>query len=319
MLILHIGRHKTGTSSLQHFLHSNREELKKYGVIYPEPIKAPAAHHGIAIALKAGDDISEYREMLSGLQPRKQNVLLSSEGFQRLRPHAMRRLCAGYPTMAVVYIREQFSYAWAAYAQLVCAGSETRSFEEALRTYVPDYHKFLSRWLRITKGKLKVRIFERKHLIGGDVVADFCQVILSLDKNKFAQIRVVNETLGWRSVNFMRQVNEYILQHPEHVAAKREAFGALRQMAAEYPELMEKPNFPSGMREQYQALFVEQNKRVASEFFGLEDQPLFELSWQGDSDWNPRESLTGRHVDALCDRSPTLEQFHEVMAVAATV
>jgi hypothetical protein len=318
MLILHIGRHKTGTSSLQHFLHANREELKKYGVIYPEPIAAPAAHHGIAIALKAGLDVSQYREMLHGLRPHMQNVLLSSEGFQRLRPRDMRKLCAGYPTMAVVYIREQFSYAWAAYAQRVCAGPETRSFEESLRTYVPDYYKFLSRWLRITKGNLKVRIFERKHLVEGDVVADFCQVILSLDKSKFAQTQVVNETLGWRSVNFMRQVNEYVLQHPDRAAVKPHAFDALRQITAEYPELMEKPNFPSGIREQYQALFVEQNKQIASEFLGMQDQPLFELSWRGDSDWNPHESLTGRQVEALYGRFPALKQFHEVIEFAAT-
>ena len=318
MLILHIGRHKTGTTSLQHFLHANREELRKYGIIYPEPIEAVAAHHGIAIALKAGHDVSQYREMLRGLRPRKQNVLLSSEGFQRLRPREMRKLCGRYPTMAVVYIREQFSYAWAAYAQTVCAGPDTRSFEEALRTYVPDYHKFLSRWLAITKGNLKVRIFERKQLIEGDVVADFCQVILSLDKNKFSQTRIVNETLGWRSVNFLRRVNEYVLQHPERLAVKRQVFDALKKITAEYPELMEKPNFPPGVRERYQALFVEQNKRVASEFLGMQDQPLFDLSWAGDSDWNSHESLTGRHVDALYERCPALKQFHDVIEFAAT-
>lgn len=317
MLILHIGRHKTGTSSIQHFLHANREELKKHGFIYPEPIAALAAHHGIALALKAGEDVSQYQELLRSLRPRKQNVLLSSEGFQRLLPRDMRRLSRGYPTMAVVYLREQFSYAWSAYAQKVCAGTERRSFEEALQTYVPKYDTFLGRWRKITRDNLKVRIFERKRLVGGDVVADFCQTVLGLDKTKFLPAPTINEALGWRSVNFMRQINECISLRPERATLKLQTLEALRQLAAEYPELMEKPHFPSAMREQYQALFVEQNKRIATEFLGTSDQPLFDLSWRGDSDWNTRESVTRRHVNALYERCPALRQFHEIIEFAA--
>ena len=35
-LIIHIGTHKTGTSSLQTFLATNRSVLIKHGIYYPE-------------------------------------------------------------------------------------------------------------------------------------------------------------------------------------------------------------------------------------------------------------------------------------------
>jgi hypothetical protein len=220
--------------------------------------------------------------------------------------------------MAVVYLREQFSYAWSAYAQKVCAGTERRSFEEVLRTHVPNYDTFLGRWIRITQDNLKVRIFERKRLVGGDVVADFCQTALGLDKTKFRPASIVNESLGWRSVNFMREINERISLQPEFATVKRHTLEALREVGAEYPELMERPHFPSTMREQYQALFVEQNKRIAMQFVGTPDQPLFDLSWQGDSEWNTRESATERHVNALCECRPALRQFQQILQSATT-
>ena len=36
-LILHIGTHKTGTTALQRFLHSNREPLAVQGIHYATP------------------------------------------------------------------------------------------------------------------------------------------------------------------------------------------------------------------------------------------------------------------------------------------
>ena len=59
-VVLHIGRHKTGTTSIQKFLHANSDELKSYGLYYPKntyPNKF--AHHDLV------KDISRYDYRLS--------------------------------------------------------------------------------------------------------------------------------------------------------------------------------------------------------------------------------------------------------------
>jgi len=46
-ITLHIGMHKTGTSTLQSFLASNREVLEKHKVLYPKPT-SHSSHHDLA-------------------------------------------------------------------------------------------------------------------------------------------------------------------------------------------------------------------------------------------------------------------------------
>ena len=154
MLILHIGRHKTGTSSIQHFLHDNREELKARGVIYPRPVGAAAAHHGIALALAASRDMTKYQLFLKSLRPLEQTVVLSSEGFQRLLARQANQFFAPYrrDMRAVTYLREQFSYAWSSYCQNVLANIYAGPFDTALREYRPKYLTFLKRWSVVTCG-----------------------------------------------------------------------------------------------------------------------------------------------------------------------
>ena len=311
MLILHIGRHKTGTSSIQHFLHHNREELKRHGVSYPEPFDAVAAHHGLALALSEGRDIEPYLGILRSLQPRDHTVLLSSEGFQRLSPAEANRLTAAFPTTAVVYLREQFSYAWSAYVQRVFGGTESRLFTDSIKS--AKYYKFLSGWSEACGGNLSVRVYDRKKLVEGDVVADFCQHALGLDKNLFCPVQTVNESLGWRAVNFVRRLNEITAQESGIPKLKRQTTRALREVTDKFPALMERPIFDAAFREQFQSRFMRNNQRVAAQFFHS-DQPLFDLSWRGDSEWNPREGLTLDHLDALYQARAPLKQHHVALA-----
>jgi hypothetical protein len=59
-LYLHIGTHKTGTTSVQRFLNSNREQLRRQGLVYPNTsisgFKRHYAHHQIAHAMAQPPD-----------------------------------------------------------------------------------------------------------------------------------------------------------------------------------------------------------------------------------------------------------------------
>ena len=107
-IILHIGLHKTGTTSLQKYLGSNRSELKKLGILYPKlfiddfspdnhswPIinlvsKAPSGYHlNIAnnlLGLKLEEVIKSLEEQVLALKSAKEKVLLiSGEGISTLK------------------------------------------------------------------------------------------------------------------------------------------------------------------------------------------------------------------------------------------
>lgn len=93
-LFLHIGTHKTGTSTLQYYLHRNRMALRTDGIVYPflDNTKKTLriAHHNFALALT---DLDHRPEMLRPIPElvdalwqetaADEQVLLSSERFWR--------------------------------------------------------------------------------------------------------------------------------------------------------------------------------------------------------------------------------------------
>ena len=60
---IHVGPHKSGTTSIQWFLQENRAELLKHGYFVPESETKRGAHHALAEGL-AGLDVGEHREPL---------------------------------------------------------------------------------------------------------------------------------------------------------------------------------------------------------------------------------------------------------------
>ena len=54
-LTIHVGPHKTGTTSIQFYLHSNRRALAKQGVAYPSFYPPLPCHNQLALAFAEGD------------------------------------------------------------------------------------------------------------------------------------------------------------------------------------------------------------------------------------------------------------------------
>src|SRR5947209_11160079 len=58
---IHIGPHKTGTSSIQWFLKENRAELLKYGYFVPESEAKHGAHHALGRKL-CGQELRAHEQ-----------------------------------------------------------------------------------------------------------------------------------------------------------------------------------------------------------------------------------------------------------------
>jgi succinoglycan biosynthesis protein ExoM len=91
-LVLHLGTHKTGTTSIQHFMSSNREALKRQGILYPDSKPffggSSQAHHEFAHAVArdaiGGDRrIQRFVSTLRSAADHYDHIVLSSEALYR--------------------------------------------------------------------------------------------------------------------------------------------------------------------------------------------------------------------------------------------
>jgi hypothetical protein len=180
--VLHIGMNKTGTSTLQVYLGQHRDELLKHGIWYPNIGHYDNAHHGVAEAIRKDGDFAKF-----GIDPAALKtpnipagvtaVLLSSENFHTLRKK-MAGVVALFPpeqTEVILYLREHIAYFASWYQQDIQAsrGQITCSFYEnaLLRGY--PYMDLIRLWQDAYGKNLQVRAYDRKLLLGGDIVQDF--------------------------------------------------------------------------------------------------------------------------------------------------
>lgn len=187
-ILLHIGRHKSGTTALQNAFYSNREALAAAGVTYPLQGLRFVAHHPVAEAVHLHANrqsdfmhdalIREFRAEIDHAQTPW--ILVSSEGFQRCQPTDVERLFSDHRVKVIVYLRDQISYLQSAYLQEVHADAFQGTIEEFAAThYDADYENFLASWAQVFgEAQVLVRIFTAEHLRDGDVVRDFLSDVL---------------------------------------------------------------------------------------------------------------------------------------------
>ena len=133
---LHVGTHKTATTSIQHFLDSHPQELARSGYLYPRvgrPEEARAGHHNIAWEI-SGDrrfraDYGDGEALIREIADTDHNIIISSEDFECSAHHAgkfgkfivaIQKL--GIRMSVIVYLRSQIDYAESLYCTLLQFG-----------------------------------------------------------------------------------------------------------------------------------------------------------------------------------------------------
>lgn len=138
---LHVGTHKTGTTSIQRFCAQNDAALAAAGLLYPRAARLQPdvpGHHNVAFELSGDARFVPARPKLADVvseiaAERPLQACLSSEAFEYLHvmPERLARLGAafesiGYGTAVIVYLRSQADYIESLYAELVKHGLRTR-------------------------------------------------------------------------------------------------------------------------------------------------------------------------------------------------
>ncbi|WOJ93439.1 hypothetical protein R0135_16885 [Congregibacter variabilis] len=191
-LLLHIGRHKTGTTSIQSFLQQNRAALlAKHGYFVPQSGRIKDGHAALAHPLQprnadARKDIEDPRLIPSFVELKKELALqdpdntavISSEGFQNCKPELVREAFSDYDVSVIVYLRNQLDYLASSYAQRVQATSYTGSLQDFYDdVYLKgnNYARFLQGWNHEFPDEFLVRRYSSH-----DIVNDFLEHALKL-------------------------------------------------------------------------------------------------------------------------------------------
>ena len=160
-IVVHIGPHRTGTTSLQELLDENRLKLIDYGIYYPKDVIDSKAHHVLAWVCQHrnmglighSNEIrscnSILKDWLNEAQDEKCGTLLmSSEEFAKLRTADWKSLvesCGkGHHWTLVAAFRSTDEIAQSTYAQLLRSGL-TQDFDELAEGFkrgVQDFYDY---------------------------------------------------------------------------------------------------------------------------------------------------------------------------------
>jgi hypothetical protein len=300
--VLHIGSGKTGTSSLQFFLHRNRARLAEMGTLYPEtPGRRRHTRFGLFLQpdQALGTRPSWEREQLSSPEEFRQTfqrrlfeeidesgldrVLISDEALYGSPDPALERLRRFTGRVAgslrlVVYLRRQDDHLVSRYQQVVKVG-ETRRLEERTRqldlskTYA--YHARLQKWQRLLEPtELVVRRFERESFTDGSLYQDFLHAAgIDARADDLEQVEPVNESLDCEAVEFLRILNIFRAEHEEAAALPKQN----RPLVVKLSESCNGPTLtlPGPFLDEFMAQWEAGNQRVARELLGDESGQLF--------------------------------------------
>ena len=276
-LFVHIGRNKTGTSTLQRFFFENTKQLTELGFYYPVNGQRAFGHHLFAEPLsrksvrtgvfKREDNELIRQKVIQEIEENitRNNVLLSSEAFQNCAPKVVHQLLEKFSPIYIVYLREQVGYLISSYAQAIQATNLTMTIEEySEKKLSADYDTFLKTWTRVVgRERLRVHIYDRDQLVDSDIVKNFLIKDLGIEKTLWNTLTFIekdqNPSLGTNLIEFKRLIN---MAGKCHTGAQYNAF-----MKLVNHDTSTKPKLSKSCYEAIINRFAESNKKVEEQYF----------------------------------------------------
>lgn len=300
-LYIHIGAHKTGTSAIQTFLSTNRDELARKGYLYPG---TKMGHNEISEELRIANcyEMSnpyiKTQKYFDEITQSKMNVIiLSSEGLERLTSLNILKefLKNQFDVKVVFYVRRQDDRLESMYNQRIRQQKVflDRPFSEFISS---SSFKFLDYYQKITlwsdafgKENIIIRCYEKEQMPEG-IIHDFLSIIGIKPDESFQYLdNIINQSMNWDLIEIIRLCNVSIKNDPHFKTFLK---NRLKEINQEYQKEQRRLFSPQQRRDiifQYE----ESNARVAREYLGREDGILFFAPLPDpDEPWEPYSSLT---------------------------
>lgn len=268
---LHIGTHKTGTSTIQHALALQSDRVAEAGFVFPRTgrLVQNSGQHGLAQQTNSPEQSARVESLLVEISGVPQHVILSSEEFSHMLwvnpsgfQHLIDRLLSVVERVVVVlYLRRQSDYIESNYPERLKSrfcldfSSYVRTrMQHDLAEFTLNYAQLTSKLDDIRGIELNVRSYDA--LDRTSVVGDFLRVIGWPVGIPLAEARVNTALALVESLkNFCRAQQQRELSEPEERVIELIAAG-----------LPARPHMDSGTRRAIVQHFDESNRMVAARF-----------------------------------------------------
>ena len=237
---MHIGTHKTGSTSLQQLCDRAASQLREDGILYPKagrPNSHPWAHHILAWSVQQERGFNNLEGWEKVAQEIRKSgaarVLISSEGFVRCSVSDIKKIKCLLPNAkvkAIVYLRNPVDYIISFYKENITGKGETRSFKKFYRDKkrMCKYTALIDRWKKGLGESVIVRSFEGCSKSG--LEKDLLQILgvgtesyskyirkpanVSISTDRLAVIRWINrlQEYDWSPSNLLQRVRRNLIR-----------------------------------------------------------------------------------------------------------
>lgn len=211
-LFLHIGRGKSGSSTIQSLAGDHAPFMKAQGIICPLTVHGMANHARLASALyEPQSDPSTLRKFRRDVgKYQKAKVFISAEALFSLNRQSLehlKRLIRGRETRILSYVRDYPNWLQSVYAQRTKRAVNTLSFDEYYQVTrnATSVLPRLDRWADAFGWEMmRVRPLDAASLVGGDLISD---VLHSLGVDTLpGDVESLNVTPHWIALELLRAV-----------------------------------------------------------------------------------------------------------------
>lgn len=224
MLYVHIGLHKTGTSTIQRFFRLNAAVTGRHGLVFPDLGFESRTHGGVIAALRQiergdedGEGVFDAIDRLADEDGR--SYLLSTENFELMSERRValfaERVRRRHDVRVIAYVRDLARLMPSIYAQRTKKGRNLRDIDEFF-DLTRDWRRFrfsevIARWGEVFGWEnVRVRALERDALTGGDLISDMVEAVglpaTVLDEALPGTRETSNASPPWEAIEALRAI-----------------------------------------------------------------------------------------------------------------
>lgn len=231
-IILHVGTHKTGTTSLQHFCRKNEKLLEQQNFYYPDydiiGLKKAIAHHELSHAIAGKSEIltdRDVRRFIRSIKKINGTVLISAEPFYRhfddktegsiweKKNRYIKKVASlfGKETEICLVFRNQYNFAKSLYQEIIKTDNLTSNFEEFLDSRADwfDYFKNYQLWKNHFNA-IHTLSFEK--LVKSNGVERSFLEYFNLNSEGLLTVQKQNDSLPFDLIEVKRNINRLNLE-----------------------------------------------------------------------------------------------------------
>lgn len=243
-IYLHVGMHKTGTTTIQDFLYINKDSLLLHGYDYLVGNCVWSAHHPLGWAFQGVSNATRHycpwheRGIINHLEDEiscsgKNNFIVSSENlFQLKNIEFIERFFKRFQDFefkVLVYLREQASFLESWYCELVRADycKLDKEFDEFVDQpmYNLDYNSGLMHWTSFVSKK-NIFLFDYSSVSkNGGLIKSLCGS-LGLAMDEFIVPSKSNERVSPVQLGKLLELNRKKIEHAEWMKERDEILSA---------------------------------------------------------------------------------------------